>query len=445
MQAATITDRIRAACEERGWGPTKLAREVSLAAGRGPDGLERQYARRWMTGERKPSPDVWLPFVVRVLQLDLNGPAVVNLGDPRPGSADTVAGVLALGRSDVERRTVLAATAAFGLSALGLPDAEAVTRRVSTAPAGSVRVGAGEVAAIRTMTRTFGDAAAEYGGAHVRQLAVQYLTTSVGPWLEGRYAEATGRDLYAATSELVHLCGWMAQDEGGDDHHQGLAQRYYAHAFALAEEAGAAELAATALRGMATQAIDLGPRGRAVALRLSERCVDYVDHLDEPKAVAYYQTTLADAAALDGDQRLARTALARSQHAIEKATAAPGESWASHFSTGRWAHHAGMILARLGDLDGAREHLQHALDVHGLDRRRSRAIVLGDLGDVDLRQGDLDGALAAWSEFIECAEGVQSVKITDSLTDIRVRLSRYGKAPGVAELDGRAAGLLGEA
>ncbi|WP_234351507.1 MULTISPECIES: hypothetical protein [unclassified Streptomyces] len=203
---------------------------------------------------------------------------------------------------DPHRRTLLAATAAFALSALNLPDAEAVTRRVSAAGAGAVRVGAADVNAVRLMTRSLGDAAAEVGGAHARQLAVQYLTGTVGPWLEaGRYTEAVGRQLFAAASQLVHLCGWMAQDVGNDDHHQGLAQRYYAHAFALAEEAGDAELAATALRGMATQAIDFGPRSRAVALRLSERCVEYADRLDEPKAVAYYQTTLADAAALDGD------------------------------------------------------------------------------------------------------------------------------------------------
>lgn len=444
MQTATITDLIRAVCEERGWGPTKLAREVALAAGRGPDGLERQYARRWMKGERTPSPDVWLPYVVQVLQLDLTQTRVGNTGDPEPPAADTVKSVLALGRSDVERRSMLAATAGFALSALNLPDAEAITRRVASAPAGAVRVGKGEVAAIRQMTRTFGDTAAEFGGAHARQLAVQYLTGNVGPWLGGRYTEATGRELFAATSQLVHLCGWMVQDEGNDDHHQGLAQRYYAHAFVLAEEAKDAELAATALRGMAIQAIDLGPRGRAVALRLSEKCVEYADGLDEPKAVAYYQTTLADAAALDGDRRLARAALARAQSAIEKATAAPGESWASHFSTGRWAHHTGMILARLGNLEGAREHLHHALDIHGLDRRRSRAIVLGDLGNVHLRQGDLDGALAAWGEFIDCAEGVQSVKISDALTDMRVRLSGHSRTSGVSELDGRAAALLGD-
>ncbi|QGV82827.1 tetratricopeptide repeat protein [Streptomyces ficellus] len=395
-----------------------------------------------MKGERTPSPDGWLPYVVQVLHLDLTRIRVSDRGDPEPPAADTVGSVLALGRSDMERRTMLAATAAFALSALNLPDAEAITRRVATAPANALRVGAGEVAAIRQMTRTLGDTAAEYGGAHARRLAVQYLADNVGPWLNGRYTENTGRALFAAASELVHLCGWMVQDEGNDDHHQGLAQRYYAHAFALAEEAREPEPAATALRGMATQAIDLGPRGRAVALRLSEKCVEYADRLEEPKAVAYYQTTLADAAALDGDQQLARTALAKSQNAIERATAAPGESWASHFSTGRWAHHSGMILARLGDLDSAREHLQHALDVHGLDRRRSRAIVLGDLGHVHLRQGDLDGALAAWGDFVDCAEGVQSVRITDALTDLRVRLTRYDKAPGVAELDGRAAALL---
>ncbi|MGW4271780.1 tetratricopeptide repeat protein [Streptomyces seoulensis] len=344
----------------------------------------------------------------------------------------------------MERRSMLAATAGFALSALNLPDAAAVDRRVASAEAGALRVGKGEVTAIRQMTRTLGDTAAEFGGAHARRMAVQYLTGNVGPWLEGRYTEATGRQLFAATSQLVHLCGWMVQDEGNDDHHQGLAQRYYAHAFALAEEAGDAELAATALRGMAVQAIDLGPRGRAVALRLSERCVEYADGLEEPKAIAYFQATLADAAALDGDRRLAKEALARSQSAIEKAAAAPGESWASHFSTGRWAHHTGMILARLGDLESAREHLHHALDIHGLDRRRSRAIVLGDLGNVHLRQGDLDGALAVWGEFVDCAEGVQSVKISDALTDMRIRLSGHGRTSGVSELDARAAALMGE-
>ncbi|MEV7170014.1 hypothetical protein AB0O18_09990 [Streptomyces sp. NPDC093224] len=74
------------------------------------------------------------------------------------------------------------------------------------------------------------------GGGHARHLAVRYLTQDVAPWLEGRFTEATGRDLFAATSQLVHLAGWMAQDEGDAPELRGLAQRCYAHSFRLAVE-----------------------------------------------------------------------------------------------------------------------------------------------------------------------------------------------------------------
>ncbi|MFD3417673.1 hypothetical protein [Streptomyces decoyicus] len=50
-----------------------------------------------------------------------------------------------------------------------------------------------------------------------------------------------------------------------------------------------------------------------------------------------------------------------------------------------------MILPRLGDLNAAEEHLHLALDIHGLDRRRTRAIALADL--VWLRRGDVDGTM----------------------------------------------------
>ncbi|MGW2078710.1 tetratricopeptide repeat protein [Streptomyces sp. NPDC001939] len=288
------------------------------------------------------------------------------------------------------------------------------------------------------MTQSLGNMAAELGGGHARHLAVRYLTEDVAPWLNGQYTDTTGRALFAATSELVHLAGWMAQDEG----QQGLAQQYYAHAYALASEAGKPEMAATALRGLAVQAIGLGPKCTAAALRLSERCVDEARPLDDPRAVSYYQTTLADAAALDGNRHLAIGALKASETAIERnADEPPGQSWASHFSIGRWAHHSGMILARLGDLDTATDHLRQALDIHGLDRRRSRAIVLADLGRVHLQRGDVDTALTTWTEFLDCADGVRSVKISEAADDMCTRLGRY-ETTEVAALRQRAMPLL---
>ncbi|WP_407702291.1 tetratricopeptide repeat protein [Streptomyces specialis] len=324
------------------------------------------------------------------------------------------------------------ASGAYALGALALPDAEAVTRRSSAVATGATAaVGQGEVAAIRSMTKALGDAAAELGGGHARYLAVRYLTEDVARWLNGRYTEATGRELFAAAAELVHLAGWMAGDEG----HQGLAQRYYAHSYRLAAEAGHAEVAATALRGMAVQAIDLGHR--AAAVRLSEACVHEARSLTGPRATAYYQATLANAAALDGDRATATAALTASATAIERAPAAPGTSWAAHYSPRRWAHESGMILAQLGETDAAEEHLRLALHIHGLDRRRTRAIVLADLGTLHLRRGDTDAAFATWSEFLDNASGIRSIKVTDAITDMRARLTRVRHLPATADLDQR--------
>lgn len=434
-----MTERIRRACEERGWGPTKLARELGVAAGRGPSGMSRQYARKLLAGERIPG-GLWLPYVIKVLGLEVD--QARDMTRPPPGSVDTVASVLALGRSDVDRRSFLTASGGAALSFLGIPDAEAITRRIGHAPPTAVRVGQGEVDAIQQMVKTLGDSAAEYGGGHLRRIAVSYLTDNAGPWLEGRYALDTGRKLYAATSQLAHLIGWMSQDEGDDPHHQAKARYYYAHAYRLAAEADEHELAATALRGATVQAIGLGPRYRAEAVALAEKAMGYAHDL-EPRAVAYYQSTLAEAAAVNGNHRLAVKALAESQTQIERtATVPPGQSWASHFTIGRWAYASGMILAKMGDLQGAREQLHVSLEIHGLDRRRSRASVLGNLGEIHLQQGDLDGALTAWTEFLECAEGVRSVKVRDAAQDMRVRLDRYRHVPEARDLSQRAAVLL---
>jgi len=366
----------------------------------------------------------WLPFIEQVLHLDLSRPIEAPF-------IDTVTSVMRLGGSDVDRRQFLAASAATGLGALDLPDVEAVIRRANRP--GPVGVGMGEVSAVRTMTTTLGNAASELGGGHARHLAVRYLTVDVNRWLDGRYTETVGRELFAATSELVHLIGWMARDEGN----QGLSQKYHLHSYRLAAEVGENELAATALRGLADQAIDLGHIPTAV--RLAEACEQRGRKLANPKALAYYRNTYARAAAAaaDGDRTTAAKLLTFAQTAIENAPAQPGQSWAGHYSHGRWAHESGMIHARLGDLATAEDHLHLALDIHGLDRKRTRAIVLADLGHVQLKRGNTPQALATWHDFLTCADGVQSVRINDGLANIAARLPGIPDSPAVQELTER--------
>lgn len=426
----TIGERIRAAREARRprCSQEKLATELSVARWGRPGHCDRQQVYRWEKGRRVPRE--WRPFIEQVLSIDLE-PSDPDEEPAPQADADTVASVMLLGGSDVDRRHFFAASAAVGLSALNLPDAEAVLRRANRS--GRVAVGRGEIAALRTMTTTLGDAASELGGGHARHLAVRYLTVDVKRWLDGRYTAATGRELFAATSELVHLIGWMARDEGN----QGLSQKYHLHSYRLAAEAGENELAATALRGLADQAIDLGHIPTAV--RLAEACEQQGRKLTNPKALAYYRNTYARAAAADGDHTTAAKLLAAAQTAIEHAPTRPGQSWASHYSHGRWAHESGMIHAKLGHLDAAEDHLRLALDIHGLDRKRTRAIVLADLGHVQLKRGDTETALATWAEFLDCAEGVSSVRITDGLTNVSARLPRIAHSPAAAELAERIA------
>ena len=419
----TTAERIRTARKARRprCSQQRLADELSIARWGRTGFLDRQQVYRWETGRREP--EEWRPFIEQALGIDLSGQAEAQQ------SADTVTSVMHLGGTDVNRRQLLTASAGIGLAALDLPDAQAVTRRANRL--GPVQVGTGEVAAVRTMTTTLGDAASELGGGHARHLAVRYLTVDVQRWLNGRYTEKTGRDLFAATAELVHLIGWMARDEGD----QALSQQYNAHSYRLAAEAGEKELAATALRGLADQAVDLGHIPTAV--RLAEACEQHGRKLTNPKALAYYRNTLARATAADGDRTSAARLLASSQAAIEHAPEPPGQSWASHYSHGRWAHESGMIHAKLGDLAAAEEHLHLALDIHGLDRKRTRAIVLADLGHVQLKRGNTETALATWGDFLDCADGIQSVRVQDGLTNISARLPSIRDEPAANELRDR--------
>ncbi len=240
-----VAQLIRHACTARGWGPTDLARAVGRAESGDPARLQRQYALRWLKGNRTPA--YWWPYIAQVLNLDIRVIDAPHTQPPADAGTDTVASALELGRSDVDRRNFVTASSGYALAALGLPDPDSITRRTKNPPAGAVRVGKGEVAAVQRMVISLGDSAAELGGGHARHLAVRYLTDDVAPWLNGSFTEATGRALFAAASQLMHLAGWMAQDEGDTPELRGLAQGYYAHAFRLAAEAGDPELSATAL------------------------------------------------------------------------------------------------------------------------------------------------------------------------------------------------------
>ncbi|KJS51486.1 transcriptional regulator, partial [Streptomyces rubellomurinus subsp. indigoferus] len=105
----------------------------------------------------------------------------------------------------MDRRAFVTPSGAYALAALGLPDPDAVLRRVGRHAGGKVRAGRGGVTGVPPVPAALGDAAAELGGGHARHLAVRYLHHDVAPWLDGTRSQAIGRELRAATAQLVHL------------------------------------------------------------------------------------------------------------------------------------------------------------------------------------------------------------------------------------------------
>ncbi|MYQ87620.1 MULTISPECIES: hypothetical protein [unclassified Streptomyces] len=87
-----------------------------------------------------------------------------------------------------------------------------------------------------------------------------------------------------------------------------------------------------------------------------------------------------------------------------------------------WAHESGMILSRLGDLDAAEEHLHLALAC-----RRTCAI---GPADVRLCHGAIDGTMAFWSDFLDYADGIRSVKVQAVLHGYARRPEPVQRRPG---------------
>ncbi|MFD0639637.1 helix-turn-helix transcriptional regulator [Catenulispora yoronensis] len=381
-------------------------------------GVDRSTVARWEWGRSTPQPWIRrrLASALLVTIDDLEALLHPVLADPTPVFA---AGTLAAGDweefDEVLRRRFLASTAST-LTSLGVQiPAEAMGR-----PAGAGRrIGASDVASVRSMTKVLGDAASEFGGGHLLTPTLQYVTGNVQHMLDGQPG-AHGRDLDAAASEITQLAAWMAQDGGDFDQ----AAQLYWKAHDLGCDARDPELAATALRGLSSMAGE--QHDFAEAVRLAEMAVDAAGGLDHPKARAYYYCSLATASSLDGDRALALSSLELSRMQIEHAQTEPGSSWASHYSPGRWAHEAGQILARAGEMDAAAEHMRRSLEIYGLDRKRTRAMVLADLGTAQLKQGAVDAAVKTWREFLTCADGVSSTRIDKATREMVARLARVG-------------------
>lgn len=364
---------------------------------------------------------------------DLGWAAAAATTPHDPWRGDPVTWINHLGRNDMlDRREALTASL-YSLAAASLPER---LHRITHRPGQPRRAGAADVARIRGTTRHFGDLDDLYGGGHARAAVAAYLTHDVTPLLRGTTGAARP-SLFVAAAELAYLAAYMAADSG----RTGIAQRYYIQAVRLADEAGDPVMRATALRGLAVQAVELG-HGRA-GRDLAEAAADGIRGGSPLRTRAWITGMCAEAlAAASGDQARARSLLRAAEADLERADSVPEHEISGAYRRESFEHQVGLTLSQLGDLKGAEEHYAASVNSRRTAERRTRALIGARLAHVQLRRRHPDQAARTLLGLQDDLAAVSSHRVQTVLWQIRTGWQPYRGAVDVRQADHLLAGVL---
>ena len=282
----------------------------------------------------------------------------------------------------------------------------------------------------------------QFGGGHARLAVVQYLTTDVAGYLRGRFATEDDRKaMFSAASQIAWLAGW----KGFDSSEHGLAQRYFVQSVRLANEADDRALASFTLRAMAHQAVDLGHGQQA--LELADSALYWSHSRATPAATALFTTLTARGYAAIGDRKRTIAAITKAEGLLSSADPVSEPVWiqTTQFTEAALAHETGRALQDLGDLAESERQFRRSVTTRNQTaKRRTHALTVAYLAEVQCAQGRLQDATKNWNLALDSLCGVTSGRTHGAVKNIRTRLSNFGpRLPAFAQrLDRRAAAYL---
>ncbi|MEX5635721.1 hypothetical protein [Parafrankia sp. FMc2] len=323
------------------------------------------------------------------------------------------------------RAAVTAGLYSLAAAATPLPPAT----RPATRPGTSLRVGPADVTRVRAMAAYFGQIDDLFGGGHARSAVAAYLVNDVAPLLQGA-SGPTRADLFTAAAEVTYLAGWMA----ADDLQPGLVQRYYIQAVRLATEADAPLMRATALRSLASQAVELGHAAHGLAL--ADAAADALHNTAPARTRAWVNGMRAEALAATGhDPRRVIRLLASTETDLERADSPPASDLTGNYRREGFEHQVGLTLLNMGDLSGAEEHLAASTAARRPDERRTRALIGTRLATVQIRQRRPEAAAATLLHLTDDLTVVKSARLHRTLSQIRGAWQTHRADPTVAQAD----------
>ncbi|MFE2399084.1 hypothetical protein [Streptomyces sp. NPDC059425] len=266
----------------------------------------------------------------------------------------------------------------------------------------TARIGSEHVKCIALMTEQF--SRADHRGESCSSLntLTSFYRSAVCVWLSGPASAALRAALIAEAARFAYIAGYLQVDQ----RQNGAAQRWYRQAAQLAQACGESRTLVVTLRAMSVQALDLGHLDYAV--RLAERAVGQSQGCD-PATSAFLLGQLAQALAAAGCRQEALAALRDAESQVRSTPAVPTSIGFYH--PAGFVHQRARTRLQMGDTKGAIADLQLSSKPRPEAERRTRGLVLAELGELLMEQGAFDAACESWGEFIQVRAGTQSQRL----------------------------------
>lgn len=244
---------------------------------------------------------------------------------------------------------------------------------------------------------------------------------------QGASSESVERRLLVAAGQTQICAGWLALDAGRFD----VARYFYNEALPLAHQNNDPELAANALVDLAFLSNRISrPRE---ALRLADAALRAASEAHaHPRLVAIPQLRLAIAHSLNGDGSSSDNAIRLARQGLDHGTEVP-DTWYSFVGPAEIDGVEGSCAAALGRPKRAEELLQKAIQAHGVEYLRNRALYRVRLASARLDQGAPDGAAEAAAQALDDLGGpVSSWRVHSELDVVADRLKAFPEVGGVS-------------
>jgi tetratricopeptide (TPR) repeat protein len=271
------------------------------------------------------------------------------------------------------------------------------------------------------------------GGVRAREALVSYFNDRVAPLLDQHHKPAIRRALFQAASEQTYLAGWMAYEAAN----HGLAERYLIQSLRLAQESGDTLLGAHVLAGMSDQATLLGHPHEG--LKLAKTGQHGLRRHRPTAALADLYTLEARAHAALGHRSACLAAIQRAENTFDQIEPDNEPEWARFIDVpyvwGEFANCARDL--KLPDLGAT--FAQQSIGQSARQRRARRgALSTYGLAISHLQRGEIDAACDTAQQALTLAHNVQSVRLSQALSDFQQRIAPHRDEPAVAAFTERA-------